>query len=71
MIGTNGLKTVKLEDLKRLLREVHRETLACPIDRIGLAMVGLLRLGDDIAVLGGLDVAGTKAVLISVIAERT
>ena len=70
MFGSGGLKAVKTEDLKRLLKAVHRGEIPCPIDRIGLAVTGLLRLGDDLEILAGLDDRGTKAVLIAVIAER-
>ena len=70
MIGSNGLREVSTRDLKELLRFVHRGALSCPIDRIGLATVGLLRLGDDLSVLADLDERGTRAVLVAVIAER-
>ena len=70
MIGTNGLKDVKTKDLKKLLRAVHRGELSCPIDRIGLAVTGLLRLGDDLGILAGLDQHATRALLVAVISER-
>ena len=44
--------------------------LACPIDQTGLAIAGLLRLGDDLGHLRGLDERAVKAVLIAVLAER-
>ncbi len=70
MFGSGGLKDVKSSDLKLILRAVHRGELPCPIDRIGLATTGLLRLGDDLETLRGLDLAGVKAVIIAVLAER-
>ncbi|MBA2320617.1 MAG: hypothetical protein H0V89_05615 [Deltaproteobacteria bacterium] len=70
MIGTGGLRPVATQDLRRLLSLVHRGELACPIDRIGLAINGLLRLGDDLGLLAGLDAKATKAVLVAVVAER-
>ena len=70
MFGSNGLVAVKTADLKLLLGYVHREELSCPIDRIGLATVGLLRLGDDLAVLAGLDQRATRSVLVAVLCER-
>ncbi len=70
MFGSGGLKKVSTSDLKSILRLVHREELSCPIDRIGLATTGLLRLGDDMEVLYGLDQRGVRAVIVSVLAER-
>ena len=70
MIGTSGLKQVSTGDLKEILRLVHRKELPCPIDRIGLATTGLLRLGDDLEILQGLDERATRAVLVAVLAER-
>ena len=70
MIGHTGLVSVSDDDLRELLRQIHRGELVCPITRIGLATVGLLRLGDDLDVLQGLDERGVRAVLVSVLAER-
>ena len=70
MIGTGGLTQVADSDLQELLRQVHRGTLPCPITQIGLAQAGLLRLGDNLAVLQGLSEAGVRAVLVSVLSER-
>lgn len=70
MMGTAGLRAVRTEDLRALLAAVHRGELACPIDRIGLATSGFLRLGDDLELLRGLDAAGVRAVLVGVLAER-
>ena len=70
MFGSNGLVAVKTDDLKALLGFVHRGELSCPVDRIGLATVGLLRLGDDLEILAGLDAHATRALLVAVISER-
>jgi len=70
MLGKRGLTGVKSEDLKRLLKCVHRGELPCPITQIGLATTGLLRLGDDLDALRGLDEAGVRAVIVAVLAER-
>lgn len=70
MIGSGGLKGVATSDLVLLLRAVHRRELPCPVTRIGLAIVGLLRLGDDVGILAGLDEAATRAVLVAVLSER-
>ncbi|MCB9676046.1 MAG: hypothetical protein H6737_13065 [Alphaproteobacteria bacterium] len=70
MLGTQGLRAVRTDDLKTLLALVHRGELECPITEIGLATTGTLRLLDDLAVLKGLDKRGVHAVLVSVLAER-
>jgi len=70
MFGGQGLVGVQDADLVALLRAVHRGELECPITQIGLAQTGLLRLGDDLDVLQGLDERGVKAVIVSVLAER-
>ena len=65
-----GLRDVRTSDLKALLRLVHNGAMTCPITQIGLAENGLLRLGDDLAHLGGLGTQATQAVLVAVLAER-
>jgi hypothetical protein len=71
MLGKDrGLSAVRTVDLELLLRKVHREELSCPITQIGLAEAGLLRLGDDLGHLRGLEVAAIRAVLVAVLAER-
>ncbi len=71
MLGSGGLTRVKTSDLKAVLRAVHREELPCPITQVGLAMVGLLRLGDSLDILHGLDQAGVRATLVVAISERS
>lgn len=70
MLQALGLKAVRTQDLEQILRLVHKGELACPIDQTGLAIAGLLRLGDDLGHLRGLDERAVKAVLIAVLAER-
>lgn len=69
--GGVGLTGLKLEDLKRLLRFVHDETLSCPITTKELHMSGMSYLEDRVGFLRGLDARGVRAVLVAVIAERT
>lgn len=69
-LGANGLKAVHTEELKNLLRHIHRGTLPCPITQDGLAAAGLLGLGDQLGHLRGLDEHAVRAVLVAVIAER-
>jgi hypothetical protein len=66
-----GLTAVSTDDLKAVLRAVHRGELPCPIVAQGLAMTGLLRLLDDLEPLRGLDEAGVRAVLTCTLAERS
>ena len=68
--SAKGMTALKTDDLKALLRLVHRGELTCPITQIGLAQSGLLRLGDDVGHLFGLNEAGVRAVLVAVLAER-
>ena len=71
LVAGRGLTHVSTDDLKGLLRAVHRGELRCPIDAPGLATTGLLRLIDDLGALRGLDEAGVRAVLTCVVAERS
>jgi len=72
MIGAAaGLTEVRDEDLKRLLREVHRGEARCPLSTGELTRVGLQRSSAELlGVLRGLDATAVKAVLVAVIAER-
>lgn len=70
MLGSGGLTSVTSRDLRALLRVVHNGELACPITQVGLATVGLLRLGDSLEVLRAVDQRGVRAVLVSVLNER-
>ncbi len=65
-----SLKAIQTSDLQQILRLVHRGDLKCPIDRVGLAVNGLLRLGDDLELLSGLDAKAVQAVIVAVLAER-
>ena len=69
-LGAEGLNAITTDDLKLLLRLVHRGELPCPIDARGLGMAGLLRLLDDLGHLRGLERAAVVAVLVAVLAER-
>ncbi len=66
-----ALTRVPTEQLKLLLRCVHREEIACPITPAQLAPLGLQ--GDSEWLMGslrGLDAKATRAVLVAVLAER-
>jgi hypothetical protein len=66
-----GLTRVPVDELKRLLRSLHRGEAPCPLKADVLACVGLQHRSEDLlSVLRGLDAVAVRAVLVSVIAER-
>ena len=69
-MGTRGLRDVKTEDLRHMLRKLHRGELPCPLEPVGLTVAGLFQLIDQVEVLRGLDAPAVRAVLVSVLAER-
>lgn len=65
-----GLSKVRMEDLKRLLRAVHRGTLSSPVSRASLVAHAFGDIEGNLDLLVGLDHAAARAVLVAVIAER-
>jgi len=65
-----GLTRLPLPVLERVLKLVHRGTLACPMAPTELARLGLQDATDDLSLIRGLDRPGVHAVLVAVIAER-
>jgi hypothetical protein len=66
-----ALTGVPTEELKQLLRLVHRKEIALPVTPASLAFVGLQhRAAEIMQSLRGLDEPGTRAVLVAVLAER-
>jgi hypothetical protein len=66
-----ALTGVPTQELKQLLRLVHRNELALPITPAALAFAGFQhRVEELMQSLRGLDEAGTRAVLVAVLAER-
>ncbi|EDM79726.1 hypothetical protein PPSIR1_16730 [Plesiocystis pacifica SIR-1] len=66
-----ALTGVPTDDLKKLLRLVHRKEIELPITPVGLSLVGLQhRTEEFMQVLRGLDEPGVRAVLVAVTAER-
>ena len=66
-----GLVTVGTEQLRTLLRAVHRKETMVPVTPGSLAALGLQDWSE--ALLGslrGLDESGVRAVLVCVLAER-
>jgi uncharacterized cupin superfamily protein len=70
-VNTLAMTDLPTDDLKQLLRHVHRGELPCPITADTLACVGLQFRGEPIlSSLRGLDEPAVRAVLICVLAER-
>ncbi|MCP4871237.1 MAG: hypothetical protein GY898_21210 [Proteobacteria bacterium] len=66
-----GLTEVTIDDLKKLLRVLHREEIRCPVTVDELARCGLQHCADSVLnSVRGLDAVGVKAVVVAVIAER-
>lgn len=70
MQGGKGLTKVPDAELETLLRWVHRGIVRYPVRRSDFLSSGLPYLSEYGDVLQGLDEAGTRAVLVAVIAER-
>ena len=70
--GANrGLKTVSTEELKSLLRYLHRGELDCPVTPGALACLGFQDRSDPLLhTLRGLDESAVRAVIVAVLAER-
>lgn len=65
-----GLTGASTEQLKRLLRFVHRGEVVCPLTPLELTRIGLATMVGGVDVLRGLDERGLRAVLVAVLAER-
>lgn len=66
-----GLKKVPTTVLKRLLQQIHRGSIEFPITPLSLALLGMQDYSEALlGALRGLDQAGTRAVVIAVLAER-
>jgi hypothetical protein len=66
-----GLTEVSTDDLRKLLRALHRGDVTCPLTPVGLTCIGLQdAVGDVLAHVRGLERAAVHAVVVAVIAER-
>lgn len=66
-----GLTSLKTEELKTLLRLLHRGQLLLPLTAHSIACAGFQYKHHELmANLRGLDEAGVRAVLVCVLAER-
>ena len=73
MLGAGrGLRDVPTEDLRRLLRNIHRDQISCPLTADGLACLGLQDRSESLlGMLRGLETKAVRSVLIAVLAERS
>jgi hypothetical protein len=65
-----GLHHIGSNDLKRLLRALHREALSSPITRSSLIEKAFGDQEAHLDLLVGRDIAAAKAIIIAVLAER-
>jgi len=66
-----GLTDVTTDDLKKLLRVLHRDEITCPLTIDELTRCGLQHCADSmLGSLRGLEANGARAVVVAVIAER-
>jgi hypothetical protein len=69
-MSTAGLHRLPSDELKRLLRALHRDALPSPVTRSGLIEKGFGNIEGNLDGLVGRDVEGAKAMLAAVLAER-
>ncbi|MEN9784739.1 MAG: hypothetical protein RLZZ299_3 [Pseudomonadota bacterium] len=68
---TMGLTALSTPQLRTILRALHRAEIAAPLDIVALTRIGLQEPAEAVLrQLRGLDAAGTRAVLVCVLAER-
>lgn len=68
---SRGLTAVSTDDLKTILRHVHRQEISCPVTPGELARIGLQDRSEPIMqALRGLDEHAARAVVVAVLAER-
>ena len=71
MTPGEGLTSLKTEELKTLLRLLHRGQLILPLTAHSVACAGFQYKQQELmSNLRGLDEAGVRAVLVCVLAER-
>jgi hypothetical protein len=69
--AASGLTEVTLDDLKKLLRLLHREEITCPLTIAELTRCGLQHCSPQIlGACRGVAANGVRAVVVAVIAER-
>ena len=65
-----GIHRVSTDDLKRLLRAIHRGALSSPVTRAALVEKGFGDIEGHLKHVVGRDSAGARAVIVAVLEER-
>jgi hypothetical protein len=65
-----GIHRVSTDELKRLLRALHRGALASPVTRASLIEKGFGNIEGHLTHVVGRDTAGARAVIAAVLQER-
>lgn len=68
--STNGVTRVPSDELKRLLKALHRGLLRTPITRSGLIEAAFGHLEAELDAVVGRDKAAAQALIVCVLAER-
>ena len=66
----SGIPRVSTDDLKRLLRALHRGALSSPVTRSSLIEKGFGAIEGDLDLVVGRDTDGARAVVVAVLQER-
>lgn len=67
---TNDLTGVPTEELRRLLKAIHRDVLEFPINRANLIATAFGHVEGDLGALIGLNKTAAQRVVVAVLAER-
>jgi hypothetical protein len=65
-----GIHRVSTDELKRLLRALHRGALSSPVNRAALIEKGFGNIEEHLKHVVGRDSAGARAVIAAVLEER-
>ena len=66
----SGIPRVSTDDLKRLLRALHRGALSSPVTRSSLIEKGFGAIEGSLDLVVGRDTDGARAVVVAVLQER-
>ncbi len=65
-----GLSKVSSEELRRLLRAMHRGVLSSPVTRAALIATGFGNIESHLGLLLGLELGAAQRVVVAALAER-
>jgi hypothetical protein len=66
-----GMHRVSTDDLKRLLRALHRGVLASPLTRASLVEKGFGDLEGHLSLIVGQEAGAARAVIVAVLQDRS